>query len=526
MRYCPACTTEFDDAVEVCPTHQTKLQMLDEWGPGAIVKGSYRIVGKIGRGGMGIVYRAQHTSLHDARALKVMRSDLAADPQFSQRFLQEAHTAIQLLHPHSVRIFDLGQSDDGKLFIAMEYIEGVSVRELLGRGYLFPPTRAVEIARQVADALAAAHALGIVHRDLKPDNIMITRNAQGRDHAKVMDFGIAAVRETSLAGRLTQPGTMVGTGAYSSPEQLSGSRALDGRADLYSLGITLYEMLSGHPPFEAATLKELSQMVLSEPLPPLPAELRIPAPLEDLLRRLTAKDPDHRIPNALEVIRELHLLQPALSGDPGSSASTVVVPLSGISTTPNRPSTASRPFSGAQSVLTPAPEQVSAGASSGRKIAAIASAFAVLALAGLGFQSFRLQKLELALHGTPAAEAQQLTALGAGRHLAHRLTLLTNSKFMVCNVTSQPFQIVHLASVWRDPQDHWQTFNSDFHGYKNWTVQPGERLPVTFDSTNQGSWDGSVLFYAVSIQLPDRTGTVMLAGPWSETDHGCLTPHP
>ncbi|MFQ5927801.1 MAG: serine/threonine-protein kinase, partial [Terriglobia bacterium] len=311
MKYCPICSNEFGDELRTCPVHGGVLVPLSEWSPGTVVKGTYRILGRLGRGGMGMVYRAEHIALQEPRALKVMRDDLAADPRFAQRFRQEAKTAGRLLHPNSIRLYDFNQAEDGKLFIAMEYVEGVSLRDLLVSAGRLEVARALLITRQVADALASAHALDIVHRDIKPDNIMLTRDLQGREQAKVMDFGIAAVKESLPGATITRRGVLVGTGQYASPEQWRGVRGrdLDGRSDIYSLGVTLYELLAGRVPFAAKDFEELKR---SYPPPPFLPELGIPPALERLVQKMLAIEPEERPPNALALIRELNAVEAQL----------------------------------------------------------------------------------------------------------------------------------------------------------------------------------------------------------------------
>src|SRR5438552_1724714 len=249
MKQCPICDTGYPDEHTTCPTDGAVLLEIREWAPGTVIRNKYRILALLGRGGI-IVYKAEHLALEEVRALKVMATHLASDPKFVRRFRQEAQAARRLRHTNTVHVDDFEQAEDGSLFIAMEYVDGVSLRELLRatKGALSLP-RALAIARGVAEGLGAAHALGMVHRDVKPENILLARDAQGRDVPKIGDFGIVAIKEGSTT--LSQSPLM--TPPYASPEQWKGMKAsdLDGRADLYALGITLYEMLTGRLPLRA-----------------------------------------------------------------------------------------------------------------------------------------------------------------------------------------------------------------------------------------------------------------------------------
>jgi len=310
VKHCPICLSEYGDESAACANDGARLIESREWPPGAIIRNKYRILGKIGQGGMGIVYKAEHLALEEVRALKVMDPQLARDPRFVKRFRQEAKVTRQLRHANIVQVDDLDQAEDGSLFIAMEYIEGVSVRGLLAslRGPL-PIERALGIARGVAEALATAHALGVIHRDIKPDNILLRRDALGRESPKVLDFGIVALKESTA----TVSSRVLLTPQYAAPEQWRGvkGRDLDGRVDLYALGLTLYEMLTGRLPFDAESSEQWMQAHLSQGPPP--ASQWNPAlagtGLDELLGRLLAKDPTERFPTAEALSDEIRLLE-------------------------------------------------------------------------------------------------------------------------------------------------------------------------------------------------------------------------
>ncbi len=248
----------------------------------------YRMLRQLGRGGMATVYLAIQESVDREVALKVMSPALLVDPNFGERFLREARIAAKLHHRHVVGIHDVGHAGDLH-YIAMEYVGGGQV--LSGHGAPLAPALALRVTREIATALAYAQEKGIVHRDVKPDNILLREDGS----AVLTDFGIARAHESAL--RMTRTGAIIGTPHYMSPEQARG-RAVDGRADLYSLGIVLYEMLVGHAPYRAEDSLAVGIMHITEPLPTLPNEL---SALQDLLDHLLAKEPDDRFQSGHEV---------------------------------------------------------------------------------------------------------------------------------------------------------------------------------------------------------------------------------
>ncbi len=311
MKQCPICLTEYPVAMTNCTRDAAPLVENKDWPPGTMVKNKYRIVARVGRGGMATVYKAMHLALEELRAIKVMDAHLARDVRFLQRFRQEAQMARKLRQVNVVQVDDLDQAEDGRPFIAMEYIEGLSLRQLLASaGGPLPLARAITITRGVAQALLAAHSMGMVHRDIKPDNILLARDARGDDVPKVLDFGLVAMRESSA----TLSSQLLLTPAYGSPEQWEGkpSSELDGRADLYSLGMTMYEMLAGRLPFEAKTVDAWMRAHLRQaPEPPSrynPA-LAGMSGVDAVVLKLLAKDRAQRTRSAQELLNDLNLLE-------------------------------------------------------------------------------------------------------------------------------------------------------------------------------------------------------------------------
>ncbi len=270
---------------------------------GRIFDSRYQITALVGRGGMGTVYKAVHVAMNQVVALKVLHREMSRDERQVQRFYQEARASSRLKHPNTIKVFDFGRSDEGHLYLAMEFLEGQTLTQLLRREGALPARRALNIVRQVAKALAEAHMNGLVHRDLKPDNIFITQIYGEEDFVKVLDFGIAKFLQGNPEyGALTQAGLVCGTPLYLSPEQALG-RTLDGRSDLYSLGVILYEMLSGIPPFRAETPVALVMRHIHDPPPPLGgAAGGVPDPVRALVFALLDKDRDRRPASAEALI--------------------------------------------------------------------------------------------------------------------------------------------------------------------------------------------------------------------------------
>ncbi len=258
----------------------------------ADVVGSYRIDQEIASGGMGIVYRAEHLFLPRKAAIKVMHPNLLNTQSAVERMLQEARILEAMDHPTVVKIYDAGRLHDGRPWVAMELLDGVSLSDHLFVHGQVRPREAILVVRVVASALMRAHSSGVIHRDVKPENIMLVPGANGLT-VKLIDWGIAHVDTDGRSRRLTQHDYSPGTPCYMSPEQLRG-HAVDGRADTYALGVVAYEMLNGHPPFDAPHPLEIAMKTLHDRIPSLNPELDLPPSIEKLIAGMLAKEPGDR----------------------------------------------------------------------------------------------------------------------------------------------------------------------------------------------------------------------------------------
>ncbi len=268
MKTCPQCGDNYDNSVEVCPADGSTLIRANTNDPmiGKLLAGRYKIITKIGEGGMGAVYKAIHNKMDRVCAIKTL-TNLSSDNEAAvARFNREARNSSRIDSPHAITIYDFGEAEHGLLYLAMEFIDGKQLTDLLEQEGVIGIERTVHITSQIAEALTSAHALGIIHRDLKPDNIMITRKVDNTDYVKVLDFGIAKTMADDGAENVTKTGFVLGTPAYMSPEQLTGE-SLDARSDVYSLAIIVYEMLSGQLPFEGDNLQaKMIKRLMTDPI--------------------------------------------------------------------------------------------------------------------------------------------------------------------------------------------------------------------------------------------------------------------
>ncbi|MBC7173945.1 MAG: serine/threonine protein kinase, partial [Polyangiaceae bacterium] len=311
MRFCPTCGSRFSNDVRFCPHDGQPVEDLEEatavtpdpW-IGRVVDGRYRVDRILGEGGMGVVYLVVHVGLNKRMAMKVLREELACDPEVVQRFVQEAQTSTSMGHPNIIDVSDFGRMPDGAVYFVMEYLEGESLTQRIERKGPLSVLEAVEIAEQIASALGAAHAHGVIHRDLKPDNVFLIRRGDRDDFVKVLDFGIAKVG--GAPSKLTRTGMVFGTPHYMSPEQAAG-QVVDGRADVYALGVILYEMFTGVVPFDAETfMGVLTKQMFEEPIPPTArgasAEM---GNLEPVVLRALAKRPESRYQTMDALLRDI-----------------------------------------------------------------------------------------------------------------------------------------------------------------------------------------------------------------------------
>ncbi|HWS88801.1 MAG TPA: protein kinase [Pyrinomonadaceae bacterium] len=315
MKFCSTCNKTFAEGQTFCPDDGEVLSESPESFVGRVIDGKYRVEGFIAQGGMGAVYRARHILLGDEVVIKTLRSEMRSNAEWLKRFQREGKAARAFRHPNSVTVYDLSSGSDGQVYMVMEYVEGHTLdKELKARGR-FTPGEALEVLEPVADVLDAAHARGVVHRDLKPENIMLGSDGRGGTVVKVLDLGIAKivggdVHATGVTS-LTIAGQILGTPYYMSPEQWGelprdGNAEVDGRTDVYSLGVIFFELVAGRKPLTGTTLPELRQKHVAVTPPPLGgAGAGVPEEFSLAVARAMAKDRADRPQTAGEFIEEL-----------------------------------------------------------------------------------------------------------------------------------------------------------------------------------------------------------------------------
>jgi serine/threonine-protein kinase len=322
-KICPVCKTEYGAGEVFCPNDGTRLSSgsqavapakpAEKGDPllGAVIDERYRIVRRIGEGGMGIVYEVEHVVIEKRLALKVLRDDYSSRPEVVARFRQEAKSASRIGNEHIVDISDFGETPNGASYFVMELLDGEDLANVLAREGTLPLSRAADILTQCARALAAAHAKGIVHRDMKPENIFLTKRDSRPDFVKIVDFGIAKMSDIETDGqpgrKLTKTGMIFGTPEYMSPEQAAGKQ-LDHRVDVYALGVILFELLTGRVPFSGDTFMGVLTQHMFEAPPSLAQanpNVQLPEAIEIFVRRALAKDPGERFQSCEELIGAL-----------------------------------------------------------------------------------------------------------------------------------------------------------------------------------------------------------------------------
>ncbi|HEY9793912.1 MAG TPA: serine/threonine-protein kinase [Candidatus Obscuribacterales bacterium] len=337
VELCPNCGNQFPAQTGFCPTDGAQLlKQVPDPMIGMQLPRHYKIIEKVGRGAMSVVYRGVYEPLNQPVAIKLLKSHLVSDVQSFKRFQQEAKTAGALDHPHIAGVFDFGVTDQGVPYLIMELVQGSSLYGLLREPQRIPIARALRIFVQTADALAYTHDRGVIHRDVKPSNILVTQDENGVEYAKLVDFGIAKMQEYegNPSLNLTQTGEVFGTPLYVSPEQAMG-RALDTRADIYSLACVMYETVAGHPPFQAKTAFDVLRLQVQGNASPLqntrsPGEL--PPSMVPIIERAMSKDPDARQQSMAELVHELQRceVELAIAREAGSDGKS---PLSSLTPT-------------------------------------------------------------------------------------------------------------------------------------------------------------------------------------------------
>lgn len=312
MKSCPECYSEYEDGLERCPADSSLLKSGDR-DPlvGTRLGDRYEIVSVIGRGGMGVVYKARQEQMDKLMAIKMLHSHMVSDSEAVKRFYREAKTVSQVKHHHIVTLYDFGMSSQGQPFLVMDYLQGVSLKDELKNNGPLSFERADRIFAQIVDGLAAAHSLDVVHRDLKPENIVLSSNAPTGDWVTLVDFGLSKLKEpkTQDAYTITKTGDVCGSPPYMSPEQCLAASAVDPRSDIYSLAIVAYESLSGFLPYKAKSAIEMMDCHLygtPTPFSQASTDFKVCTEVTNVLNKALAKEPEQRQQDIQEFGKELH----------------------------------------------------------------------------------------------------------------------------------------------------------------------------------------------------------------------------
>jgi serine/threonine protein kinase len=317
MKYCTVCKTKYEDNISFCATDGEVLEDDPASFVGSVLDGQYQIESLLGKGGMGAVYLARHILLGDRVAIKILPPEVRNNAEWLRRFRREGQAARRFRHANAVTVYDLRTASDGTIYMVMEYVEGLTLDAELKRRGRFTAAEAFEILEPIMSVLNTAHAMGVVHRDLKPENIMIGKaQTDGQTPIKLLDLGIAKMREiagveSSGTTELTMAGQVLGTPYYMSPEQWGelsrdGNPEIDGRTDIYSLGLVAYQMISGQRPYAAATLHELRREHISVTPPPLSEKVpQVPLAFSHAIDRAISKDRGDRQSTAGEMAAQL-----------------------------------------------------------------------------------------------------------------------------------------------------------------------------------------------------------------------------
>ena len=310
MKVCPHCGRSYGPSTEECPSDGHRLEGVRDALLGKTVAGRYRLISRLGSGGMSNVYLARHVLIDRLVAVKTLRRDLSRDPIQRDRFIREARAVNRINHDNIVEITDFGETDDGLVYLVMEYVPGEPLLDALADAP-FTPARALHVAEQIGSALGRAHQMGVVHRDLKPENVLLVPTRDPEDEVKILDFGIAKIMD---APSLTGSQQIFGTPGYIAPEYIQ-STAIDGRADLYSLGVILYEMVTGALPFDYEYPGDLLvKHVTERPIPPRDRHPAVEPAMEMFILRCLEKDPADRFRDAYHFLEELEATRQRLGG--------------------------------------------------------------------------------------------------------------------------------------------------------------------------------------------------------------------